>query len=375
MKKLLFLVHVDWGFICHRLPIAIEAQKKGYEVHIAAGITDKKEELLSYGFLVHDLPIKRSSINLLSEIKLLKSIYSLVKETKPDVIHLVTIKPVIYGGLISRILKVKNVVAAIPGLGSIFTNPDWKAKLIKPIISQLYKQSLSHPNMAIIFQNESNRSIIETITNIDRNKTYLIPGSGIDLAKYKPNSKKDNKTITVTMASRLLYSKGVLEFIEASKAVKHNHVIFQLAGTPDPDNRYSVSEADFEEWKTKDHVKILGHIEDIPSLLEQSDIFILPSYYGEGLSKALIEAAACGLAVITTDMPGCRDAIIPNITGLLIPPRDTTALVSAIEKLVNDDDLRKNMGDAGRKLAEERYSIEQVVATHLAIYQKLWSNA
>ena len=375
MKKLLFLVHVDWGFICHRLPIAIEAQKKGYEVHIAAGITDKKEELLSYGFLVHDLPIKRSSINLFSEMKLLKSIYSLVKETRPDVIHLVTIKPVIYGGLISRILKVKNVVAAIPGLGSIFTNSDWKAKLIKPIISQLYKQSLSHPNMAIIFQNESNRSIIETITNIDRNKTYLIPGSGIDLAKYKPNSKKDNKKITITMASRLLYSKGVLEFIEASKAVKHNHVVFQLAGTPDPDNRYSVSEADFEEWKTKDHVKILGHIEDIPSLLEQSDIFILPSYYGEGLSKALIEAAACGLAVITTDMPGCRDAIIPNVTGLLIPPRDTTALVSAIEKLVNDDDLRKNMGDAGRKLAEERYSIEQVVATHLAIYQKLWSKA
>ena len=370
-QKILFLVHVDWGFICHRLPIALAAQKSGYEVHIAAGITDRKEELLSYGFIVHELPIKRSSINLFSELKLLKRIYTLLKDVNPDVLHLVTIKPVIYGGILARVRSVKNVVAAIPGLGSIFTNTDWKAKFIKPIISQMYKQSLNHKNMAVIFQNEDNRKIIEKVIGVTNSKTYLILGSGVDLSKYKPNPKINNKKITITMASRLLYSKGVLEFLDASKKIKNDRITFQLAGTPDPDNRYSVSEEEFQDWQTKNHIRILGHIDDIPSLLAQSDIFVLPSYYGEGFSKALIEAAACGLPVITTDMPGCRDAIIPNVTGLLIPPRDTAALVSAIEKLVNDDDLRKSMGTAGRKLAEERYSIEQVVATHLAIYQQL----
>jgi glycosyltransferase involved in cell wall biosynthesis len=371
MKKLLFLVNVDWFFLSHRLPIALAALEQGYEVHIATGITDHHTELSSYGFTVHPLPISRGKSSLTTEIAAFTAIVQVFKKLKPDVVHTITIKPVLYGGIAAHFTGIQRIVAAISGLGYVFTNTGIQANIRRWFISTIYRFALSHQKLRVIFQNPDDQTILLNATRLSREQTQIISGSGIDLIQY--NDQPLSKTIpTIVMASRLLSDKGVNEFIEAADILhkKGLDAQFQLAGNIDPDNPASITQATVENWRVKSKVDILGHRGDIAHLFSQAHIVVLPSYR-EGFPKVLIEAAACGRAVVTTDVPGCRDAIIPNVTGLLIPPRNAQALADAIEQLLLDPERCAQMGKAGRKLAEEHYSIEQVVQTHLAIYQEL----
>lgn len=372
MKKLLFVVNVDWFFLSHRLPIALSVLKQGYEVHIAAGITDRYDELLSYGFIVHPLPIGRSKTNILGEIRTFIAIVNILHKVKPDLLHSITIKPVLYGGLAAQLTGIKNMVAAISGLGFVFTTHGWKARIRRAAIATIYRLALRPKNLKVIFQNPNDRNTLTQAAKLKPHQIAMIPGSGVDLTQYTATQLPSGIPI-VLMAARLLQDKGVYEFIAAANNLKQKgiEVRFQLAGKPDPENPHSITETEFQTWQTTSDVEMLGHRSDIPALLANAYIFVLPSFYGEGLSKALIEAAASGRAVVTTDTPGCRDAIIPNVTGLLTPPRDANALATAIETLLLTPDLCQTMGNAGRQLAEERYSINQVVETHLNIYAEL----
>ncbi len=371
-KKLVILVNVDWFFLSHRLPIALSALAQGYEVHIATGITDKHDELLSYGFIVHPLPIGRSKTNILGEIRTFIAILNILLKVKPHLLHSITIKPVLYGGLAAQLTGIKNVVAAISGLGFVFTTQGWKARLRRATIATIYRLALRPKNLKVIFQNPNDRDTLTQAAKLKPHQIVMIPGSGVDLTQYTATQLPAGTPI-VLMAARLLQDKGVYEFIAAANSLKQKGmaVRFQLAGKPDPENPHSITETEFQTWQTTGNVEMLGHRSDMPALLANAHVFVLPSFYGEGLSKALIEAAASGRAVVTTDIPGCRDAIIPNVTGLLTPPRDATALASAIETLLLNPDLCQTMGNAGRQLAEERYSINQVVQTHLNIYAEL----
>lgn len=370
--KLLILVNVDWFFISHRLPIAIAAKKYGYDVHIATKITKYYDELLSYGFVVHPLPIKRSSTNFVTEIKTFIEILFLLKRIKPDILHTVTIKPTIYGGIAARIASVSNVVVAISGLGYLFVEKSTSAFIRRFLVSIAYKIALKHKNIKVIFQNSSDVLILKKIAKLRESAIVIISGSGVDLEKFSYSPPRNNKII-VLMAARLLKQKGVYEYISAAKVIRQRgyDAIFQLAGTPDHSNPGSVSESEYCDWKREGLVEILGYRSDMHLLLSQAHIFVLPSFYGEGLSKALVEAAACGRPVITTNIPGCIDAIVPNMTGLIVPPKDSIALANAIERLINDKKLCEKMGAAGRKLAEQRYSIESIVNLHLEIYYQL----
>lgn len=371
MKKLLFLVNVDWFFLSHRLPIALAALEQGYEVHIATGITDHHAELSSYGFTVHPLPISRGKSSLTTEIAAFTAIVQVFKKLKPDIVHAITIKPVLYGGIAAHFTGIQRIVAAISGLGYVFTNTGIQANIRRWFISTIYRFALSHQKLRVIFQNPDDQTILLNATRLSREQTQIIPGSGINLIQYN-NQPLPETVPTIVMASRLLSDKGVNEFIEAADILhkKGLDAQFQLAGNIDPDNPASITQATVENWRVKSKVDILGHRSDIAHLFSQAHIVVLPSYR-EGFPKVLIEAAACGRAVVTTDVPGCRDAIIPNVTGLLVPPRHAQALADAIEQLLLDPERCAQMGKAGRKLAEEHYSIEQVVQTHLAIYQEL----
>jgi len=371
MKKLLFLVNVDWFFISHRLPIALAAIECGYEVHIATGITNKQAELEAQGFIIHPLPINRGKASLNSEILAFKAIAHILKTIKPDLLHLITIKPVLYGGLAARFCHVKGIIAAISGLGYVFTTKGYVAKIRRWFISLAYWLALKHPRLRVIFQNSDDKQLLSTATGLPSRQVVMIPGSGVDLTKFAYQDEPSG-TPVVVMASRLLTDKGICEFVTAATQLcqHHPHVTFQLVGTIDPDNPASVTQAQVEQWRHNTPIKILGQRDDMAELFSQAHIVVLPSYR-EGFPKVLIEAAACGRAVITTDVPGCRDAIIPEETGLLVPPRDAQALADAIDKLLLNPERRKSMGQAGRQLAEKRYSIEQVVTTHLAIYQEL----
>ncbi len=370
-RKLLFVVGVDWSFVSHRLPIAVEAIKRGYEVHLAATITDKYDMLAAQGIIIHPLNIDRGGTNPFTELKLIFSIWQLFRRVKPDIVHLVTIKPVLYGGIVARFTSIKAIVAAVPGLGFVFLSKGIKAQVRRIIVSVLYFLALRHKNIKIIFQNPDDKKKILSITKAPEEKTIMIRGSGADLSQY-PFIDIPDTVPMVVMAARLLKDKGVYEFIEAARILKNKGIKarFCLIGSPDTENPSSVSESELDIWKKEAIVEIWGYRKDIAKIFADSYMVVLPSY-SEGLPKVLIEAAACGRAVVTTDVSGCRDAIEADKTGLLIPVKDAQALASAIEKLLLDKDLCIKMGKAGRELAEREFTIKKVVDAHLKIYDEI----
>jgi len=371
-KKLLFVVNVDWFFISHRLPIALLAIQKGFEVHLACALTDKRDYILSLGVKLHEIPFSRSGQGLLNELYTLKQVYRVLTKVKPDVLHTVTIKPVLYGGIMARLARVPAVVAAISGLGLVFVADDFKTKVTKTIATGLYRLAFGHRNMKVIFQNPSDRQSLVDSIQLPSHKIVMIKGSGADLKEY--DFKLEPKGLcTVVMASRLLKEKGVYQFVEAANILKLKNVAvqFQLVGEPDPGNPNSVSEFELEQWKDEGTVKILGYRSDISTVFSNSNIVALPSFYGEGLPKVLIEAAACGRPIITTDNPGCKEALIEGETGLVVPVKDATKLAEAIESLVVDNSRRVLMGQRARKFAEAEFDVNTVVKKHLDIYSEL----
>lgn len=370
-KRLLFVVNTIDFFLSHRLPIALSAQNAGYEVHVATGTDDGEKQLKVYGFKHHPLPLTRSGKNVLREIWTTLLLTKMMRKLKPDIVHLVTIKPVIYGGIAARISGMPAVVAAISGLGATFLAQSTSARILRFFVTRLYRLALGHKNINIIFQNDDDRKLLLTTCRLMGKKTTLIPGSGVALSEY-PNHPEPKTTLKVIFAARLLEDKGIREFVEAAYSLNQQGVKaeFQVAGTIDPGNPTTITEPYLNEWRNSGAVEFLGQRNDIARLFSMSHIVVLPSYR-EGLPKVLIEAAACGRAVVTTDVPGCRDAIIPDVTGILVPPRNSGALAYAIKMLSNNPVLRQEMGRAGRALAEKKFAIENVIETHMSIYDEL----
>ena len=370
MKKILFIVNVDWFFVSHRLPIALEAIRQGYEVHIVTTVTDKLDLLEKSGLIVHNLSLhrSRSGISIFSEFWALLSI---IKDITPDIVHLVTIKPVLLGGIASRLASVPAVVSAISGLGFTFHGKGFIFSLRRKLISLFYYLSLGHMNQKIIFQNNDDKLKLSQIGKNINNRSVLIQGSGVDLSLYSVVENNFNSPV-IMMAARLLSSKGVREFVQASKIVRTNNknVRFVLVGDTDPLNPESIKKSEISQWKEDGLVEIWGYRSDMSNVIPKANVIVLPSYYGEGLPKVLIEAAACGRVVITTDHPGCRDAITRK-TGVLIPIKDSEALADAILDLLQNPQKAIKMGEAGRALAEQKYAIEKVCEKHITIYKDL----
>ncbi len=370
-QKLLFVVGVDWSFVSHRLPIAVEAIKQGYEVHIATAITDKREFMEAHGLVVHSLPLNRGSMNPLVELKTFFAIWKLFNQVRPDIAHLVTIKPVIYGGIAARFTAVKSIVAAVPGLGFVFIAKGIKAQIRKSIVAVLYRLALRQKNIKVIFQNPDDKKHIMAITGLPESKTIMISGSGVDLSQYENKPLPDGVPIVV-LAARLLKDKGVVEFVEAAGRLKKKgyNARFCLVGEPDLQNPSSITQAELLAWQAEANVEVWGYRADIPQVFAGAYMVVLPSY-SEGLPKVLIEAAACGRAVVTTDVSGCRDAIEENVTGVLVPVKNSIALADAIERLLINKELCQKMGNAGRNLAEREFDVRSVVTKHIEIYKKI----
>lgn len=364
-KKILFVVNVDWFFISHRLPLATEALQRGYEVHIACGITDKREFLENLGVRVHSLRLLRSATGMKGEIEAFVDIYRLLQEVAPDVAHFVTIKPVLYGGIASRFLSLDKRVFSISGLGFLFIQQGLKASLVRGVIKRLYSVALGGKNSCIIVQNPNDKRVVSSIRKVP---ITLIRGSGVDLHQYKYKEEQCEK-IKVVMACRLLRDKGVFEYLEAARILKRENTEFALYGDIDEHNPATLTLDEVEQIRREGVVQLHGFSSDMARVFRDANIVVLPSYR-EGLPKVLIEAAACGRAVVTTDVAGCRDAIEPNVTGLLCKVKDARSLAEQIEKLVANEELRQSMGRAGRVLAEKEFDIKRVVAKHFEIYER-----
>ncbi len=369
--RLLFVVNAPEFFLSHRLPLAIAARKAGFDVHVATGPGSACGEIAELGFTYHVLPLSRSGRNPLAEFRSLWALFRLMRRTRPALVHLVTIKPVLYGGLMARLAGVPAVVAAISGLGTVFVAQEGRGAWLRRGVEALYRLALGHRNLKAIFQNPDDRAVLIGLGAVRNDQTVLIRGSGVALADYPVCPEPDGIPV-VTFAARLLKDKGVEKFVEACRILKERGVVarFLLVGSPDPGNPSSVSEDDVARWGEAGLVESLGYRKDIPVVFSQSSLVVLPSFR-EGLPKVLIEAAACGRAVVATDVPGCRDAIEPGQTGVLVPVRDAVALADAIQSLIEDPVRRQLMGTAGRELAEREFAIEKVVEAHLKVYQEL----
>jgi len=372
--RLMFVVNVDWFFISHRLPIAIEAIRQGHEVHIATTLTDGLETMEQAGLVVHPVHVGRSDSGPLAALRLTYALFRLFRRIRPDLVHLVTIKPVLLGGVAARMAAVPAVVAAVSGLGFVFVSSGWLARLRRGVVGFLYRVALSHRRLKVIFQNPQDAEIIMRFAQLTAEQVTLVPGSGVDLERFSPAQDWRARPL-VLMASRLLRDKGVFEFVQAAKTLRsagygEHRVRFALVGETDVGNPASLSTAELHEIEREGAVECLGHRGDMDRLLSEAHVVVLPSYR-EGMPKVLLEAAAAGCAVVTTDVPGCRDAIVPGETGVLVPAKDSDALVKAIESLILDPERCCRFGQSGRALAEARYDVLSVVARHLEIYASL----
>lgn len=374
-KTLLFVVNVDWFFISHRLPIAVEAARSGYEVHVATVMTDKWVDLAAHGFTLHALEFKRGDAGLISAWSTFRQLYRVFKELNPDLVHLVTIKPVLLGGLAARLARVPAVVAAVSGLGYVFLAQGFKARVQRWIAGVVYRLALAQDNAMVIFQNVDDRDRVSRLAKLPAERSLIIRGSGVDLADYHLTPHPPGPPI-VMLAARLLADKGIREFVEAARILRrsniegHSKVRFVLVGSVDPANPTSLTQEELRAWSDEGCVELWGFREDMPKVLAEAFVVVLPSYR-EGLPKILIEAAACGRAVVTTDVPGCRDAIESGITGLLAPPRDAIALSRVIGELIEDPERCRVMGIAGRQLAERAFDLRRVVSVHMQLYASL----
>lgn len=374
-KKLLILVNSLSFFISHRLEIAIAAKKKGYKVVIVYGDKGKAStsRLSSNNIDFIQIPFERGSLNIFKEIKTFLNIAKIFYKLKPDIAHLITIKAYLYGGIVSRITKVPSLVTAVAGLGILFNQKKLKNIFFQILLYPLFKIAFNHRNQKIIFQNKGDIKILKNWIGIGAKKIELIHGSGVNLSEFKKIEETNNKIINICMASRLLHDKGVFDYISAARKIKEKGIkaIFYLAGDLDLQNSKSLSENDLYKIKIEKIVKYIGYQKDIAKLYAKSNIICLPSFYGEGLPKSLIEAAAASRAIVTTNVPGCRDAVISELSGLIIPPKNSKKLADAIEFLIKNPDIRISMGKAGRRLAEKKFSIQTVIKKHILIYDNL----
>lgn len=376
--KLLIVVNVDWFFCSHRLPVAIAAHNAGYEVHIATTFTKSSyfDHLSEYGFKLHRLNIDRSGKNIVSYFDTALRLSALFIALKPDIIHLVTIQPVLIGGFLARIFKSPSVVFAISGLGHSFVGNSLFSRLRRLIVLICYREALKVKSRAVLFQNPDDKIKLSRICSLSNTETYLLAGSGVDLSRFAYNPMPDLASPVIVMASRLLYTKGVREYVHAADILHKRGVraLFKLIGSPDITNPASVQLNDLTEWRKCDFIDIVDHSDKIEEIFSAAHIVCLPSYYPEGLPKVLCEAAACGRAVITSDEPGCRDAIENGLTGLLIPSRNSVALADALEYLLSRPKKIIEMGLLGRKRAEEYFDINAIVLSHLQVYSSLLSS-
>jgi glycosyltransferase involved in cell wall biosynthesis len=369
--KLFLVVNVDWFFLSHRLPIALAAKNAGYKVTIIARNTGKKSEIESFGFQFIDFPFERSGSNPFHEIKCILALSRLYKKNHPDIIHHVTLKAALLGSIAAKLARCKKVVNAISGFGYNFTagRNGIKQKIIKTGMQLAFKSKYFH----YIFQNPDDVGQFIQFNFTRKENIHLIKGSGVDLKQFTFEKEISKEKVRVILPARMLIDKGVIEFIEAAKRIKRKvdaKAEFVLAGDCDTVNLAGISEEQIKEMTDHPYIQWIGFQKNMFQIIKEADIVVLPSYR-EGLPKSLIEACAVGRPVITTDTQGCRECVIENNNGYLVPVKDMEILSQRMETLINDAEKRKQMGKNSRLLAEREFSVDQVIEKHLDIYTEI----
>lgn len=370
--KLIIYVTEDWFFCLHRLPIARAAHKAGFEVVVATRVAEHRDDIEREGFRLIPLTMRRRSKNPFRELLAILEILQIYRRERPDLVHHVSMKPVLYGSLAAWLAGVPAVVNAFTGLGFVFASDRLLAKSLRPWIKLACRLWVNRSKCKSMFENPDDQRIMTASKVLSPERTVLIRGSGVDISVYHPTPEPDGGPIVVALVGRMLLDKGVVEFVEAARLLKHQGLSVRaiLVGAPDPENPVSISERQLLAWQSEGFIEWWGLQRDIPAVWKQSHIAVLPSY-GEGLPRALLEAAACARPIIATDVPGCREIVQHESNGLLVPVKDSAALAQAIERLVTDQTLRYRMGRKGRELVQREFAESIVVNKTLDVYRSM----
>jgi glycosyltransferase involved in cell wall biosynthesis len=370
-RRILFTVNVDWFFLSHRLPVALAAREAGAEVIVAAGATGRGPAIEAAGLRFIPLPMSRQGRNPLTEPFAILAVARLYRRLRPDLVHQVAIKPVLYGSLAASLVRPRMPrVNAISGLGFAFS-ADKRAHWVGRVVRSLFRVALRTGRSRTIFQNHVDLDAFVAAGLIPRDRTVLIRGSGVDPERFRPSPLPEAPV--VLLASRMLWEKGVGELVEAVPTIRAQvpDVRVLLVGGPDAGNPTSIDRDQLALWDAEGTIEWRGHCTDMSEVLPEASVIVLPTYYPEGLPKVLIEAGAAARPVVASDVAGCREIIENGVNGLLVPPKDPAALADAVVAVLRDPERATAMGRAGRALVESDFTEAQVVERTMALYAEL----
>jgi len=375
MMKTLLIANTDWYLYNFRRALAHRLQQCGYDLTLVCPPGPYVERLRDMGFQVtlFDFPVDRPS--LLKELRVLLALILLYRRERPSLVHHFTIRCVLYGSIAARIVGGISVVNALTGIGHVFTARGRRAGILRRVVGFLYRHFLTGPASRAVFQNRDDMDLFIEGGIVDAAKSHLIPSSGVDCSAFQPSRQQGvnaGKPVTVLFASRLIREKGVHEYLEAARMLRARNVAarFLLAGDIYEQNPSSLRRSDLQAIRADRVVEVLGQVDDIRAVLRDTDVVVLPSYR-EGCPRILVEAAAMGIPLVATDVPGCRVVVEDNINGYLVPPRDAAALAEAIEQLVSDAAIRQRFGEAGRLIAVLNFDEDLVLEDTLHVYDQL----
>lgn len=370
-SRILFFVSEDWFFCSHFIERAIAAKRAGHDVLVLTRVREHGDEIRAQEFELIPIDMVRHGINPLVELATLFRVIKVYRRFSPDLIHHFALKPIVYGSLAARLTGHRTVINAPVGMGFVFASGSRLARLLRPVMRLALRGLLNPLGSRVVFENSDdlNSAVAERL--VRRGDAVLIRGAGVDVQRFFPKPESPGLPV-VMLVARMLWDKGVAEFVEAARILAAQGVAarFRLVGAPDPGNPATIDASQLRQWHEEGVVEWLGKRSDVPDLMDQSHIVCLPSYR-EGLPKTLLEALAAGRPIVTTDVPGCREAVVPGQNGLLVPPRDADALASALALLLGDPALRHRFGIAGRRLAESEFASELVDAATMGLYCEL----
>ena len=375
--KIIFLANSDWYLFNFRLSLAKKIKSLGHEVLLVSPPGDFCEQFRGEGFRWEPLAMDRRSLNPFREMLVLMSLVLLYYRERPDVVHHFNAKCVIYGAISAICARIPARINALAGLGYVFSNNSIKARILRPIVRNLMRLSLNNKRSRLIMQNPDDVKTFALAEIIDSSRVHLIRSSGVNTDLFQPTGQEAplDQPTRVLLAARLLRDKGIAEYVQAARKLRGDGLAirFLLAGAPDHGNPTSVRQVEVDAWASEGVIEAIGHVDGMHEQLADTDIMVLPSYYGEGVPRSLIEAAACGLPIITTDSQGCREVVTDGVDGLLIPVRNSDALAGAIKRLHEDPQLRRKLGLAARQRALAEFDERIVIEKTLAVYEELLS--
>ena len=374
LRRLLFIIAEDRWLVSHRLHLAKTAVENDYQVAVLCRVDEQREIIESAGIELFDWKVERGSLNPFIELRSMWGIFKCIQAFKPDLVHAVALKPVFYTALIFKIKKSKPLVFALAGLGFVFSSQKSLARILRPFLIKAFRWLFSDNKVRVILQNPDDCAVLKNSNVIEEGRICLIRGAGVDTKVFSPKPVLNGVPLVI-LPTRLLWNKGVGDFAAVAKILKDKGVAarFALVGEPDTHNPECVPVDQLYQWEKDDVVEVWGNRNDMPEVVNKASIVCLPSSYGEGLPKVLLEAASCAKPIVTYDVPGCREIVEHGENGFLIQVKNIDSLASSLEKLINDPELCKTMGDVGREMVLKNFSQERVAGETMHVWDEVLS--